>query len=197
MSRVYTQINLEKIAKDYFDRGYMPEEIDRDRLNFAGIVSKITARSQRNSQTMNFNGYSKEWLDRLNPYLNAVQDRTWEDAVALFRLDDRQVAKKHNLVVLSEGVWTEIDVLCSTDTMLRKIRAVTENNVYFDGSYKGLWYSLCLGSLNHVFRIDGHKIDLTDVPLYRRQDELLAFIKDYGGIADVRLPPVPKGILKI
>ena len=72
----------------------MPEEIDRDRLNFAGIVSKITARSQRNSQTVNSDRYSKEWLDRLNPYLNAVQDRTWEDAVALFRLDDRQVAKK-------------------------------------------------------------------------------------------------------
>ena len=126
MSKVYTQINLKKIAKDYFDRGYMPEEIDLDRLNFAGIVSKITARSQRNSQTVNSDRYSKEWLDRLNPYLNAVQDRTWEDAVALFRLDDRQVAKKENLVVLSEGVWTEIDVLCSTDTMLRKIRAVTK-----------------------------------------------------------------------
>lgn len=52
MSRVYTQINLEKIAKDYFDRGYMPEEIDRDRLNFAGIVSKITARSQRNPENL-------------------------------------------------------------------------------------------------------------------------------------------------
>lgn len=30
MSRVYTQINLKKIAKDYFDRGYTPEGIDRD-----------------------------------------------------------------------------------------------------------------------------------------------------------------------
>lgn len=43
---------------------------------------------------MRFNGYSKEWLDRLNPYLNAVQDRTWEDTVALFRLHGEQVAKK-------------------------------------------------------------------------------------------------------
>ena len=146
---------------------------------------------------MNFNGYSKEWLDRLNPYLNAVQDRTWEDTVAAFRLDDRRVAKKHNLVVLSEGVWMEIDVLCSTDTMLRKIRAVAKNDVCYDGRYKGFWNSLCLGSLNHVFRIDGHRIDLTVVPLHRRQDELLAFIKDHAGIADGTLPPVPKGILKI
>lgn len=43
---------------------------------------------------MNFNRYSKEWLDRLNPYLNAVQDRTWEDTVTVFRLDDSQDAKK-------------------------------------------------------------------------------------------------------
>lgn len=146
---------------------------------------------------MNFNGYSKEWLDRLNPYLNAVQDRTWKDVVTVFRLDDRQVAKKHNLVVLSEGVWMEINALCSTDTMLRKIRAVTKNDVYYDGRYKGFWCSMCLGSLNHVFIIDGDKIDLTGVPLHRRQDELLAFIKDHGGIADEPLPPVPKGILKI
>ena len=146
---------------------------------------------------MRFNGYSKEWLDRLNPYLNAVQDRTWEDTVALFRLHGEQVVKKQNLVVLSEGVRMEIDVLGSTDTMLRKIRAVTKNDVCYDGRYKGFWNSLCLGSLNHVFRIDGHKIDLTDVPLHRRQDELLAFIKDRAGITDDPLPSVPKGILKI
>lgn len=147
---------------------------------------------------MNFNGYSKEWLNRLNPYLNAVQDRTWEDTVTVFRLDDKRVAKKHNLVVLSEGVWMEINALDSTDnTMLRKIRAVTKNNVYYDGRYKGFWNSLHLGSLNHVFRIDDHRIDLTDVPLHRQQDELLAFIKDHAGITDDTLPSVPKGILKI
>ena len=91
----------------------------------------------------------------------------------------------------------EIDVLGSTDTMLRKIRAVTKNDVCYDGCYKGFWHSLRLGSLNHVFRIDGHRIDLTVVPLHRRQDELLAFIKDHSGITDERLPSVPKGILKI
>ena len=146
---------------------------------------------------MNFNRYSKEWLDRLNPYLNAVQDCTWEYVMASLHLHDRQVAERQNPVILSEGVWMEVNPLCSTDMVLRKIRAVTKNDVCYDGRYKGFWHSLRLGSLNHVFRIDGHKIDLTDVPLYRRQDELLAFIKDYGGITDVRLPPVPKGILKI
>lgn len=146
---------------------------------------------------MNFNRYSKEWLDRLNPYLNAVQDRTWEYAMASLGLGGKQVAKSQNLVVLSEGVWMELNSLYSTDTMLRKIRAVTKDDVYYDGDRKGFWTTLRLGSLNHVFRIDGHKIDLTDVPLRRRQDELLAFIKDHSGITDERLPPVPKGILKI
>lgn len=146
---------------------------------------------------MNFNRYSKEWLDRLNPYLNAIQDRTWEYVMASLHLHDRQVAKRQNLVVLSEGVWMEFNSLCSTDMVLRKIRAVTKNDVCYDGRYKGFWHSLHLGSLNHVFRIDGHKIDLTDVPLHRRQDELLTFIKDHSGITDERLPPVPKGILKI
>ena len=146
---------------------------------------------------MNFNGYSKEWLDRLNPYLNAVQDRTWEYVMASLHLHDRQVAERQNLVVLSEGVWMEINFLRSADTVLRKIRAVTKNDVCYDGSYKGLWTTLHLGSLNHVFRIDGDKIDLTGVPFHRRQDVLLAFIKDHGGTADEPLPPVPKGILKI
>ena len=146
---------------------------------------------------MNFNRYSKEWLDRLNPYLNAVQDRTWEYVMASLHLHDRQVAERQNLVVLSKGVWMEINALCSADTILRKIRAVTKNDVCYDGSYEGLWHSLHLGSLNHVFRIDGDKIDLTDVPLHRRQDELLTFIKDHSGITDDSLPPVPKGILKI
>ena len=145
---------------------------------------------------MNFNRYSKEWLDRLNPCLNAVQDRTWEDTATLFQLDERH-AKNQNLVILSEGVWTEINALCSTDTIIRKIRAVTKDDVYYDGDRKGFWTALRLGSLNHVFRIDRHKIDLTDVPPDRRQDELLAFIKNNNGITDGPLPPVPKGILKI
>ena len=146
---------------------------------------------------MNFNRYSKEWLDRLNPYLNSVHERTWEDTVAWYHLDDKQVAKNENLVILSEGVWVEIDVLFSTTTKLRKIRAVTKNNVYYDGDYKGIYNCLGLGSLSHVFKIDDHEIVLDNIPPSKRQDELLAFIKDYTGITDERLPPVPKGILKI
>ena len=146
---------------------------------------------------MNYNRYSLEWLDKLNPYLNAIQNRTWEDTINCFHFDDEQRVKNENLVILSEGVWVEIDVLFSTTTKLRKIRGITKDDVYYDGDYKGIYNSLGLGSLNHVFGIDDHKIDLNDVPPNKRQDELLTFIKDNSGITDGRLPPVPKGILKI
>jgi hypothetical protein len=146
---------------------------------------------------MNYNRYSIEWQDKLNPYLNAVQGRTWEDTITMFHFDDEQQVKNENLVILSEGVWMEIDILFSNSKKLRKIRGVTKDDVYYDGDYKGIYNCLGLGSLSHVFRIDDHKIDLNDIPPNRRQDELLAFIKDYSGITDERLPPVPKGILKI
>lgn len=146
---------------------------------------------------MNYNRYSIEWQDKLNPYLNAVQYRTWEDTIRMFHFDNEEHVKNENLVILSEGVWMEIDILFSNSKKLRKIRGVTKNDVYYDGDYKGIYNCLGLGSLSHVFRIDDHKIDLNDIPPNRRQDELLAFIKDYSGITDERLPPVPKGILKI
>ena len=146
---------------------------------------------------MNYNRYSIEWQNKLNPYLNAVQGRTWEDTVNCFHFDDEQRVKNENLVILSEGVWMEIDVLFSTTTKLRKIRGVTKDDVYYDGDYKGIYNSLGLGSLSHVFRIDDHKIDLYNVPPNRRQDELLTFIKDNSGITDEHLLPVPKGILKL
>lgn len=146
---------------------------------------------------MNYNRYSIEWQDKLNPYLNAVQGRTWEDTITMFHFDNEEQVKNENLVILSEGVWMEIDILFSNSKKLRKIRGVTKNDVYYDGDYKGIYNCLGLGSLSHVFRIDDHKIDLNDIPPNRRQDELLAFIKDYSGITDEHLPPVPKGILKI
>ena len=146
---------------------------------------------------MNYSRYSIEWQDKLNPYLNAVQGRTWEDTITMFHFDNEEQVKNENLVILSEGVWMEIDILFSNSKKLRKIRGITKNDVYYDGDYKGIYNCLGLGSLSHVFRIDDHKIDLNDIPPNRRQDELLAFIKDYSGITDERLPPVPKGILKI
>lgn len=146
---------------------------------------------------MNYNRYSQEWRDKLSLYLDAIQVRTWEDAVRYFHFDDEQRAKDENLVILSEGVWMEIDVLFSNTKKLRKIRGVTKNDVYYDGDYKGIYNCLGLGSLSHVFRIDDHEIDLYNIPSNKRQAELLKFIEQYSGITDERLPPVPKGILKI
>lgn len=146
---------------------------------------------------MNYNRYSIEWQDKLSLYLDAIQVHTWEDTVRYFHFDDEQHAKNENLVILSEGVWMEIDVLFSNSKKLRKIRGVTKNDVYYDGDYRGIYNCLGLGSLSHVFRIDDHTIDLNNVPLNKRQEQLLKFIEQYSGITDERLPAVPKGILKI
>ena len=57
-----------------------------------------------------------------------------------------------------------------------------------------------MGSLYHIFKIDGHSIDLYTQPKDNkidRQEELLKFVYSYSHIPDPRLPPVPKGILKI
>lgn len=146
---------------------------------------------------MNYNRYSREWLNKLNPYLDAIQNRTWEDVVKHFRFDIEQHVKRENLVILSEGVWMEIDILFSNRTKIRKIRAISKNDVYYDGDYLDFYDCLGLGSLNHIFKIDDHSLDLRDISGNEQQDKLLAFIEQYSGITDESLPPVPKGILKI
>ena len=103
---------------------------------------------------MNYSRYSIEWQDKLNPYLNAVQGRTWEDTITMFHFDIEEQVKNENLVILSEGVWMEIDILFSNSKKLRKIRGVTKDDVYYDGDYKGIYNCLALGSLSHVFRIE-------------------------------------------
>ena len=54
-----------------------------------------------------------------------------------------------------------------------------------------------MGSLYHIFKIDDHSLNLKEISRNEQQDKLLAFIEQYSGITDERLPPIPKGILKI
>ena len=146
---------------------------------------------------MNYNRYSQEWRDKLSLYLDAIQVRTWEDAVQYFRFYDEQRVKDENLVILSEGVWMEISRLFNDGWHFEKVRCITEHDVYFDGSdFTG---SIAMGSLDHIFKIDGHELDIRR-PIYRgktKQELLLDFINTYAGVSDNRLPPVPKGILKV
>lgn len=46
MIRAYTQINLKKIAKDYFDRGYAPEGIDHDMDPHCETMEELNERAK-------------------------------------------------------------------------------------------------------------------------------------------------------
>lgn len=142
---------------------------------------------------MNYNRFSKEWQDRLKPFLKAKQCRTWEDIAGRYGLNKEANVKTLQLSVLSEGVWVEIVDF----EEFRKFRGITNNDIYYDGDFANL-YSTSYISHRHKFRIDGQEIDLRDYrPSAETRTKLLEFIKKATGISDEVLPEVPKGILKI
>lgn len=142
---------------------------------------------------MNYNRFSKEWQDRLKPFLKAKQCRTWDDIAGRYGLNKESTAKAVQLSVLSEGVWVEI----ADYEEFRKFRGITNNDIYYDGDFANL-YSTSYISHRHLFRIDGQEIDLRNsMPSAETRAKLLEFIKKASGISDEVLPEVPKGILKI
>lgn len=142
---------------------------------------------------MNYNRFSKEWQDRLKPFLKAKQGRTWDDIARMYGFNKESTVKSSQLTVLSEGVWVEIVDF----EEFRKFRGITNNDIYYDGDFANL-YSTSYISHRHLFRIDGQEIDLRNsMPSAETRAKLLEFIKKASGISDEVLPEVPKGILKI
>lgn len=142
---------------------------------------------------MNYNKFSKEWQDRLKPFLRAKQCRTWDDIAKMYGFNKESVVKSWQLSVLSEGVWVEI----VDYEEFRKFRGITRNDIYYDGDFANI-YSTSYISHRHVFRIDDQVIDLRNsTPSPETRAKLLEFIKNATGISDEVLPEVPKGILKI
>lgn len=142
---------------------------------------------------MNYNRFSKEWQNRLKPFLKAEQRRTWDDIAKMYGFDKESVVKSSQLTVLSEGVWVEIvDYL-----EFRKFRGITSCDIYYDGDFANI-YSTSYISHRHKFRINNEEIDLRGfTPSLQTKAKLLEFIKKATGITDEVLPEVPKGILKI
>ena len=143
--------------------------------------------------------YSEDWLAKIRSTPFYERRMSWNDIYEYYHFDDAQVREEQKLVIFPEGVWMEISRHYSHDDYdFIKIKAVTIDDLYFDGS--DVDGTLAMGSLYHTFRIDGHSIDLnqqSDNNKIDRQEELLKFIYTYSHISDPRLPPVPKGILKI
>ena len=142
--------------------------------------------------------YSEDWLAKIRSTPFYERRMSWNDIYEHYNFDKAEVREEQKLVVFPEGVWMEISRHYSNDYDFIKIKAITVDDLYFDGS--DVDGTLAMGSLYHIFRIDGHSIDLNQQPNGKkidRQEELLKFVYTYSHIPDPRLPPVPKGILKV
>ncbi len=142
--------------------------------------------------------YSDSWLDKIRVNSNFHQQYTWDDLCKRYNFDKSHMKKYYKAVILDEGVWMEISRLFSDGWHFEKVRCITEHDVYFDGSDSV--GSIAMGSLAHIFKIDGHALDIRYLPENSektKQELLLDFINTYTGVLDNRLPSVPKGILKV
>lgn len=142
--------------------------------------------------------YSEDWLAKICSTPFYERRMSWGDVYKYYHFDNPRVRDEQKVVIFPEGVWMEISRHYSSDYDFIKIKAVFCDDLFFDGSDRD--GTISMGSLCHIFKIDGHSIDLYRQPKDNkidRQEELLNFIYSYSHISDPRLPPVPKGILKI
>lgn len=143
--------------------------------------------------------YSEDWLAKIRSTPFYERRMSWDDVYKYYHFDNEQTREEEKVVIFPEGVWMEISRHYSHDKYdFIKIKAISIDDLFFDGSEVD--GTIAMGSLYHIFKIDGHSIDLTKQPEGKkidRQEELLNFVYSYSHISDPKLPPVPKGILKI
>jgi hypothetical protein len=142
--------------------------------------------------------YSEDWLAKIRSTPFYEKRMSWKDIYEYYHFDNARLRDEQKLVIFPEGVWMEISRHYSSYYDFIKVKAVSFDNIFFDGSDRD--GTISMGSLYHIFKIDGHSIDLYSQSKDNkidRQEELLKFVYSYSHIPDPRLPPVPKGILKI
>lgn len=136
---------------------------------------------------------SIEWENEIREIEKNGQSTDWEDVLKFYeKRGIREEVENGDIIVLDESVWMKIDI-CGL-FRFRKVKAIANFTVYYDGSYHNSYTSYHLGSLDHRFTIDGETLDLTHIENPRRREMLLEFIKRN---TEPPLPVVPKGILKI
>lgn len=144
--------------------------------------------------------YSLNWQKKIEEWEQNPQRRTWDDVLQHYHFNEPDRAKKYNLVTLTEGVWISIEPWPDSNPLRyfnRKVRGITNEDVYYDGDRPPLHDTLGLGGFRRKFRIDDETIDLSWVTDLAAQRKLLEFIKDVTGVSDKLYPEVPKGILNI
>lgn len=141
--------------------------------------------------------YSKTWQDLITNWESHPVYKEWETIYKTYY--DPKWNIHENIIIFEKGVWFYYGGMgdVNNNFVIRKARAITRNDVIYDGSYHGLYTTVGIGSLDHKFSIDDHIIDLTHEPLETRQEKLFDFFKKYGNAVDSSLPKVPKGILKL
>ena len=139
--------------------------------------------------------YSPEWTNKLEFYNGLTKELDWDGIVRGHRLDDPSNKQAKNLIILNKPIWVEIHEMIGIYP-LRKIKAISKYDVFFEGVYRPISYSTNMGCIHGwEYTIDGHTLDLTSNSKQdNNQEKLLDFIKVYS---DGFYEPVPKGILKI
>lgn len=136
---------------------------------------------------------SIEWENEIREIEKNGQSYDWEDVLRFYeKRGIREDIENGNITVLDESVWMKIDI-CGL-LRFRKVKAISNFTVYYDGSYHNSYTSYQLGSLSHKFAFDNETLDLIHVENPRRREMLLEFIKRN---TEPPLPVVPKGILKL
>ena len=136
---------------------------------------------------------TSEWENEIREIERNGQNAGWEDVLNFYgNRGIREDIEKGNITVLDEGIWMKIDV--GGLLRFRKVKAISNFTVYYDGTYHNAYTSYQLGSLNHKFAFDNETLDLNSVENPRRREMLLEFIKRN---TEPTLPPIPKGILKL
>jgi hypothetical protein len=141
--------------------------------------------------------YTSKWQNKIDNLEKNPKEYEWEQIAKWYHFDNKDYAESCNLTVFNHGVWLEIDELDRVSWKYRKVRALTEDDVFYDGWYYTINNCSSLGSFNHIFKIDKASIDLRGKNDRIARKMLLEFIKKYSGVSDEELPPLPKGILKL
>lgn len=141
--------------------------------------------------------YSEYWQNKLNDWNRAKQSTTWETAKQLFPINHKEYAEKHNLVILSEGIWMKITAAPTGAVLIRKVRAISDNTIYYDGIYPDVYTAYCMQIYPICCQIDNKKIHIEEYGGRKAQEKILNFIYKNSNVANNAMPQVPKGIIKI
>lgn len=153
--------------------------------------------------------YSKEWIDLIAKCESHKQCKPWQAVLDAYFTTQEKI-KEDNLVIFNEGIWIEISNFSFTYSDItfktRKIRGISKSDIFYDGCYSGINDLFSLGSWEHIYRIDGHELDLRENHdpyeyLAHREDteaqrKLIEFIRKYSE-KPIFMPEVPSGILKL